>query len=870
VLAWWADRVVRNARAVVLTTIPVVVLLSYYVFTHLGINTETDGMMSDDLPWRRDYLAFEQKFSLFKDEILIVIEGQTPDIADDVRRHLAGRLQADTALVRSVYVPGGGEFFDRNGLLYLEEERLQDLSASVSRFSRWIRDLERDPTLVGLMSALDGAMQEAAAESETELRTMLQVAAGVFHAQLEGTGFRVSWWELFQGRRATHADRRQFITVRPRLEFSELGPARTTLARVESIVAELPRDTRGAVRVRATGSLVIESDAFTSALTSTLTAGGLALLAVGVTLYIGLGSLPLIAASLLTLLAGLCGTAAFAAVAVGDLNMISIAFSILYIGLGIDYAIHLCLGYREIRAEGVEHGEALRRTSERVGRSLVLSAVTTAACFYAFIPTDFVGLGELGLISGTGMFISLFVTLTLLPAFLTVLPRAPAAGVRPMDVRGARSWLARHRHGVLAAAGFAFVISVALLPRVRFDPDHLSLSDPSSPSLQTYRSLLADTTVSLLTVSVVRPGHAEAVQAADRLAELEEVRAAITLADFVPGRQPEKLALFAAIDSALGPPPEAAASPPDLDAGLAAVRRVASTTKEFQWRTGSETARAARDLRVLMRRWERALEEWPPSGRAGQLQTLEAGLVGSLPARLGQLRTGLSAREFTESDLPADLRERWIGPSGERRVEVIPAGRIDTSDRQHRFVEAVRSVAADATGTPVNDMESAGVTVRSFQSALLGALGATALLLLLLLRRPVDVTVVLIPLFLAGALTGAIAYLIGLSFNFANVIALPLLLGVGVDNGIHMVHRARTAPPADGDLMHTSTSRAVLFATLTTTLSFGNLAISTHRGLSTMGQLLTLGMLCVLACTLLVLPALLFAYDSLRRPQEVR
>ena len=174
-----------------------------------------------------------------------------------------------------------------------------------------------------------------------------------------------------------------------------------------------------------------------------------------------------------------------------------------------------------------------------------------------------------------------------------------------------------------------------------------------------------------------------------------------------------------------------------------------------------------------------------------------------------------------------------------------------------RFVAAVRKVAPDAIGFPVIYLEAGDAVVKSFQQALVLAIIAVTILLLVLLRPKSDTLFVLLPLLLAGGLTGAASVVLGVPFNFANVIALPLLLGIGVDSGIHMVHRMRAAPPASGLILETSTARAVLYSSLTTMCSFGNLAVSPHRGMASMGALLTVGIAFTLLCTLVVLPALM-------------
>jgi predicted RND superfamily exporter protein len=243
--------------------------------------------------------------------------------------------------------------------------------------------------------------------------------------------------------------------------------------------------------------------------------------------------------------------------------------------------------------------------------------------------------------------------------------------------------------------------------------------------------------------------------------------------------------------------------------------------------------------------------------RKALFDALDADLVGDLPRDLGRLSAGLRAEPLERSDLPPELLERWIAADGRELIEITPEEDVAGNAAARRFVESVRAVVPSATGLPVVYQEASRTVVRSFQLALLYASIMVTFLLWIFLRSGADLLRVLLPILVAAGVTAGAAVWFGIPFNFANIIALPLLVGIGVDNGIHIVHRMRTAPPANGTPFGTSTSEAMLASTLTTIASFGNLAFSAHRGMASMGQLLTLGMIVTLAATLILLPAML-------------
>ena len=261
--------------------------------------------------------------------------------------------------------------------------------------------------------------------------------------------------------------------------------------------------------------------------------------------------------------------------------------------------------------------------------------------------------------------------------------------------------------------------------------------------------------------------------------------------------------------------------------------------------------RAAENLARFLRRLESV------EAKQEELERFEHTLLGTLPGTLLTLWNALEPDEVTLDSLPQPLVERMLAPDGRARVQILPADDLADNVAHTRFVDTVVAEIPEATGSALTLVEIARVVIRSFQQALATAVIAVALLLWILWRRPGDVFLALMPLILAALLTVATAILIGLPFNFANVIVLPLLLGIGVDSGIHLVHRASIENSSVEALLSTTTARAVFYSAVTTIVSFGSLSFSSHLGMASLGQLLVIGMVLTLVCTLIVLPALL-------------
>jgi hopanoid biosynthesis associated RND transporter like protein HpnN len=861
-LEGWVGILRRFARLIVLFTVLLSVLLLYYAATHMGISTDTADMLSKELPWRKTYLSYKSSFPQDFGEIAIVIDGRSPDLADRARDRLAEGIRDEPQIFRTVFLPGGGKFFRKNGLLFLKIGELEDLSDHLAQIQPFLGKLVSDQSLLGLFTMLGDAMEAVVDGDEVNLVPVFDRVGGAFRAAAENRYYQMSWQELMLGRDSKPDERRRFILVQPNLDFTELFPGKAAMEEIRRLAGEMELDKAHGVSVRLTGSVALADEEIESVSRGAELAGLIATLLVGLLLYAALQSVRLTLVSLTTLIAGLIATAAFAALAVGHLNLISVAFAVLYIGLGIDFSIHICMRYRELLETGSAPHDAFRTAVTDVGTSLILCAVTTAAGFYAFIPTDYTGVSELGLISGTGMFISLFYNLTLLPALLIL---APFSGGRVERMKARRKVRQRlihlpieYRRSIWIVCAALGAVSLFLVFKVNFDYNPLNLRDPRSESVRTYKDLLADSKTSPLRITLLKPGAEAAEHSAERLKQLDTVDKAVTIADFVPGDQTRKLELIDEMSLLLGPELGLErAPPPDYASQRRSIANLGTDLEAFIPGAPAPQAASARGLLDALRGFEAALTSDAPEQREERTGRLQDSLVSALPERLETLRASLKASRVSLRDLPKDLTERWIGIDGRYRVELYPSENVSDDAALKRFVRSVRDIEPDATGMPVVILEAGKAVVGAFQQAILYALGFTVLLLLVLLRSVRETVLVLVPLVLAGLFTGSVMVIFGIPFNFADIIALPLLLGIGVDNGIHMVTRARTLLSGAGDLLGTGTARAVIFSALTTLAGFGGLAFSRHIGMSTMGQLLTVGLFLTLLTTLIVLPTFL-------------
>lgn len=863
-IAGWVVAVARRAWLVVAGAIIVSVLLLGLIADQIEVNTDTEDMLSADLPFRQDSIALSDAFPQFSDNILIVLDGTNPDLVADGAARMVEALGARRALFGEVFYPPNLPYFRRNGLMFLGIDELSELVDRLSTAQPFLGTLWRNPSLSALFDLIHLALTEEGASDTTATARAVNAIAEVVEAQSAGEKKYLAWQTLMTGEAPEPDDLRRFILVQPKLDFGSLQPGSDAIEALRAIADELRLGEDFGLRMRLTGSVPLAQEELESVVDGLGLAGLLSLTLVLVLLAWGLRSVQLVIATLITLIAGLIWTAAFAIVAIGALNLISVAFAVLFIGLSVDFGIHYALRYRELCTAGEPPMTALGEAARSVGGAITMTAVAAAIGFYAFLPTDYRGLAELGLIAGSGMFIALFANLTLLPALLALMPLSSTT--RPP--RHTRQWRAitdRPRTVVLGALVIGLGAAM-LLPQARFDFDPLSLKDRKTESVATIFDLMTDPQANPYVISVLAEDLATATNLAAQLDQSNLVDGTALVTSFIPKNQTEKLeiiegaslilsSVFTARGELIKQPSEATAK---------AIRKFQTQLQKVRTANAVEST-----LRKATERLATALDNFSrtPGLSAATGKALEGRLLATLPGRLTSLRDALLADRVGPDDIPAVIRAREVSTDGRARLQVFPKEDLRDRDALVRFVEDVRRIAPRATGAPVIILEAGDTVVTAFiEAGVISGVLITAMLALLLgnLR---GLVLVYAPLTLATVLTVAASVLLDLPFNFANVIVLPLLFGLGVASAIHLIVRSQSET-GDKNVLETSTPRAVVFSALTTIGSFGSIALSSHPGTSSMGVLLTIALALTLFATLIVLPALMQIWPP-RRDREV-
>ncbi|MCK4493945.1 MAG: MMPL family transporter [Methylococcales bacterium] len=849
----WGAYVLRYRWFLLISVLILCGFIVHYTLNNLGVNTNTAEMLSPDLPFQKNRQRIEHAFPQDAAAIIFVVEAQTPEETSQAAQQLALTLRAQTQHFKSVYIPNDNAFFQQQGLLYLETDALSTLAQTLSNAQPFIGTLSQNRTLQGLFELTSKALNHQESVP-MNLEPFLHGINQAFEAQRQQQPYQLSWQQLLANQSLEIEDRRILVIAKPQMNFEAIFPAEPALLFSRSLIKDMI-DTMPLLRIRMTGETALEHEELESVSKGSALAGVVSLILVCGALWLGLRSIKLLLATILSLIIGLIFTAGFAAIAIGHLNLISIAFAVLYIGLGVDYAIHLCLRYRECRILGMDNHAAIHDSLHSVGLALFLCAVTTSLGFFAFVPTDYAGVSELGLISGAGMFIGLFVSLTVLPAFLALFP-AEKIPPLPSRIKISSHWISfpfRYAKPIKVIAFLMAIASIGVLTKLSFDSNSIHLRDPNSESVITIKELLKSKKDSPYVLSALRDTLKSAQQLASQLNTLTVVDNVVMLTDLVAKNQDEKLAIIEDLDLLIGSQLQHFKNvPPKTDTRLALSTFLVQINTLLQNQPEHNAKISLQKLQINVQNYLVYADQNPEVA----YPALEKSILGLLPYTMERLRISLTATPYTLDDLPLSITQHWLSKEGIYRIRIMPSEDQNSIDHQKRFVKAVQAIDAGVTGLSVADQASGDAVVDAFIEAFSGALIAITVLLLLILKSVRNTLLVIAPLLLATLLTGAFNVLLDNPFNFANVIALPLLMGMGVDSGIHIMHRLNADANDSHQLLTTSTARGVFFSSLTTLCSFSSLAFTTHVGTSSMGLLLALGIFFTLICTLIVLPAL--------------
>jgi len=836
-LALWVAMVARAPKFVLLVLSLASAVFGWISVDRFRINSDLSELIRQDTDWRQDFDHFQASFPDLARTAVIVVSSdsfkQLEIATDQIVAYLEGHPQYFSAIAALGHEP----FFRDHALLYLDIDELDNMADRLASAQPWLSAVARDPSLISILDLVkEGVRSDPPEEFE---RTLLLIAESIEKTSRNEDG--TIYWadELF----ALDETRYQLIFLKAKSDYGESLPDAMVIGELRDMVAvlDLPVD------VRLTGEITLQHEEIEAAIEGVSLAGWLALALLLIILMVGVRSVKIVVATFLLLAIGVIWTSAYAMLAVGEYNTLSLVFVVMFFGLGVDFALHFSLRYQEaINSGDIGVVEALVSSSTSVGRAISLCTLTTAIGFLGFWPTQYQGLADLGVISAGGMAVAWFLTFTFLPAFYALVgsPRAHLMVLPTSDLM--LKWLVDRRAWVIGCVIVGMSVATVLASQSRFDYSVLALKDPESESMSTLRLLQREgisTDYSLVVVS--RDGVDKA-----KLLALPAVADVIVPASLVPEEQDEKLLVLVdtqtmLVDLFVGAPNVA------TDASVAEVKlRARALVEQIAATPGTEDLsqatlnRLGEALHVLQGMTDQAVE------------VAQAAVTGDLVKELEWIRRSLVVDRVDFGDIPETARNRVVARTGDQLSIIVPQEDTAEVSALTEFITDVRGLVPNATGRPVLEWGVGEIVIDSFQRAMVFAALGIGVVLLLTLRKLGTTLLVLLPLTLAAICTLAAGVMFNVPINMANILVLPLIFGLGVDNGIHVVERFLGEGGIER-LMRSSTPRAVVLSTLTTLGAFASLSLSPHRGTASVGILLTIAICLLLLFTVVLLPVLL-------------
>ena len=533
-----------HARWVVLSAIVAAIACGIYAGTRFRLNSDINALLPAKVEWRKRELAFERAFGRF-DLIEVVIEAPTPELAASATSGLSHALMRDKTRFKSVDNASSADFFARNALMYQPLATLKRTARGLAEAAPMVQDLSQDRSLRGLVAGLEDALLGLQSGRLTldDFARPLNLVSDSLDDVLAQRPASFSWRALTEGHAPAPNQLRGFIEVHPVLDFKSLEPGRKAEDEIRRMAAPIATEDHASVRL--TGPVPINDEQFGSirehAIRNGVIAGALVLLI----LWLALRSGRLVGALCLNVFIGLAATTAAGTLMVGAFNVISIYFAVLFVGIGVDFAIQFSVRYRDERHKLGDLRAAVLTAGSRIATPLALAALATAAGFFSFVPTDYRGVSELGLIAGVGMLIAFVTSVTVLPALIVFVN--PPGEPKPLGytfLAPVDDYLARRRRPILLGTAIVVLCALPALHWLRFDYNFLDLQNPKSEAVATYRELISDPSTSANAAEAVAPSLEKARELAARLEALPQVASVTSLASFLPANPDQKVPII--------------------------------------------------------------------------------------------------------------------------------------------------------------------------------------------------------------------------------------------------------------------------------------------------------------------------------------
>ncbi|HLP76938.1 MAG TPA: MMPL family transporter [Candidatus Paceibacterota bacterium] len=883
-LALVARIVCRYPRTILYSQVVLFVLSIFITVKFLQFDTSRDNLVGSNKKYHHNFLQFKKEFPQ-QDDLVVVVESENPEKNRQFVERLGARLDLETNLFTDVLYKGDLQMLGNKALLFASETNVADLKKTLGDYQPFIRKFTTTTNLDSLFSMINTefrtARREANAENESMIKSIPALERIVTQATASlkrpGTPPSPGITALFDPTGEAEKDiyitfangRIYLVTAHaplPKANGENLTPE--VVARLRQLVEQTKLEVPG-LNVGITGEPILEIDEMEQSQKDTTVASVASLIICALIFIYGYQETGRPVKATICLVVGLAYTMAFATIVVGHLNILTITFVPILIGLAIDFGVHLITRYEEELHHGVSTEAALTKALVFTGQGIFTGAFTTAGAFLAMGLTNFKGIQEMGIICGGGLLVCLIPMLTLLPVLLLRGKQNVIDHVQG-DVPDTRArieniWLSRPKTVTIVTAALT-ILAATQLPKLYFDYNLLNMQSAGLPAVEFEQKLIDSASKSVLFAAVVADSVEDAVKKEEEIKKLPVVAekdGVDSIARFIAADQTGQLKLIGEIKKDLA---GIAFRQPDLrPVDVQALSRTLYSLRGYLGLALDEIgtnepalSRQLISLRTSIESLRKTMLSGGPEMEAAHTDKLGAfqrALFNDIRDTFQALKNQDNSAPLRIVDLPPALRDRFVGVTGKILLQVYPKKDVWVRENQEEFIKALQTIDKNVTGTPVQLYYYTDLLRRSYQEAALYALGAIVILVLIHFRSITSVVLSLIPVAIGSVWLGGMMAFLGVPLNPANIMTLPLVIGIGVTNGIHILNRfAEEQTPS---ILAKSTGKAVFVSGLTTIAGFGSLILAKHRGIHSLGAVMAVGVTTCMIAALTFLPALL-------------
>ena len=868
-----------HSIAVILVSLLTASLSVWFAVEKLTFKNNRGDLVAQNLDYVETYDRYRQEFEDF-DGMMVVVADEDPARMKQFVDFFVTKLKSHSKSFSTVFHKVDMEYFRKKGLLYLEQNELVDLGVKIESHENFLEKVNTSPGLNKLMESVNaeisarmvnsiltgflGGDDSEVGKDETSDLSLLIALEKQMLLYLEGEGsYHSPWGSFLMSDKASLREAGYLVSDDERLMFifvvpNEVSKGARSVSDSIDLLRKLIKEARPrfpGVEVGLTGEDVIAADEMAITQVDVRKASQIALFGVTLLFIIAYRGVvkPLLA--VFSLVIALCWSIGWATFVVGHLNILTIVFATILIGLGIDFGIHILERYREERMSGGDILHALQKTVQGTGRGNFAGAVTTAMAFGGMIFTDFIGIVELGKISAGGILFCMISMILVLPALISLeekirKPKYP----RERFERGGSYFesFSQNYRSIIFVSTILFIFSLFSLRTVVFDYNLLNLQAHGTEAVKYEMKVIKQAGRSAWSVAVLANSLEETIKKHHRLEKLSTVGNVESIVSLLPEDQKKKIEYVKELKPVLKK------IKVETEVSPVSYPRLVKTMRKIRFKLqGKEDKGDVAEARKLAQLFLDKSEEQSVEIAEKRLNNFSETLFSDYKDKVADLKASVDVSPVSVAEIPRSLRKRYVSQNEVYLITVYPSVDIWDITQREEFMGQLRQVDLGVTGNAVHMFESTRLMKEGYFQGGVYAMVAIFIYILMSFGNIRATLIVLLPVVAGSMWTVGVMDLVGISFNLANLVILPLIIGIGVVNGVHLVHRYREETDKNVNVLSRSTGQGVILSSLTTMIGFGSLMVADYQGVYSLGLVLTLGVGCCLVSSITVLPAML-------------